>query len=218
MVTWLINLITSSAAWKWIVDTPFAKINFRMVSYTSFPIEKYYEIVDLINADVATSTIPAIYCFVSTDRCTLGSWVIRKFTNAVYTHAGIIIPGTYKDCKIKHMTSTGFHSDNPIELLKEVDLFSVVKYCFPAKQSYDLAVSKLAEIELTKPEYDEAITIGGNKLYCSELVFTVLNKRIVVTPLGECVQLRPRLSFGREVFTPDHVFEDATAVLFKHST
>lgn len=217
MVAWLINLITRSALWKWMVDKPMAMLNFRLKGYTTFPIEKYWDIVDLINADVATSSIPSIYCFVSADKCTFGSWAIRRFTGAVYSHAGIIVPGDYKTCCIKHMTSTGFHSDNPIELLKEVDLFSVVKYSFPAKQSYDLAMAKLNKIESLNPEYDEALVLSENKIYCSELVFTVLDKRIIITPSGECVQLKPRLSFGKEVFTPDHVFEDATAVLFKHS-
>jgi hypothetical protein len=218
MLTWIINWFCATKLWEWLVDKPLALLNFRLKGYTEFPIEKYYEIVDLINADKESSKLPSLYCFVSADKCTLGSFLIRKFTGAVYSHAGIIIPGTYKECTIKHMTSTGFHSDNMIELLKEVDLFSVIKYTFAAQQSYDLCMAKLGTIELNKPEYDEELSLINNKIYCSELVFTVLEKRIIINPQGECIQLRPRLSFGKEVFTPDHVFEDATAVLFKHNT
>jgi hypothetical protein len=228
--------------WIWFVKNIMAQFTFRFDDYTSFPLHEYWNIVSAIASSEGQAGGPwrSLYAFTSTDYESFGSKLIRGLLNGRVSHAGIILPGASAPLfKIFHMTSKGCLYEPLIDLLKEVDLFTVSRFNIPEDKAVllekrmqfliankdMLAYDFQGELESTIKwaDIDSRLMRGEIprlkekvNLYCSETIRLLLEG---IVDLPFCVEQ------GRPAFSPDDTRAHAHAEIFtrepeikKHST
>lgn len=219
MLSSFIHWFTGTSFWYWINKKFLSKITFRISGYPDFPITSFFDISDTINKDITTSERPAIYFCTSVDRKGLAAMLIRKLTGSTFSHASIWLPDpNYKDVRLVHMLLSGINIVSPLELLREIEYFQVVKYEFLGVETRDKVLKCLHDTIMEHPDYDVQQELGGNKLSCSELIFKIMDKRIYVDSHNECVYLKSRKVLGMNSFLPDDVVAAASATVWKHTT
>ena len=216
LLDWFFRWFSRTALWLWFSKNIVGKLNLRIWGYTKFPMEKYFEIVDKILDSEREA--PGIYCFVSCDPSAFSGWLIRNVTRSVTSHAGVFHSVVdYHECRINHMTSKGFLNDHFLSLLREVDYLGVVKYEFWDEETRDRAYERLAKLRMIAPTYDFQQELSSkNKVYCSELIFLMLDKIPYLNSIREEVYVHSHEEFSRQVFEPDDVWQQATEIIWKN--
>jgi hypothetical protein len=169
---------------------------------------KFHDIRSLM---VMSSGSPGIYVFASTDTRSIASLVIRAVTKQRFSHAGIL--WTQGDCGVKalHMKGKGLVHDTFLDVLRESDNVRIVKYEM-TEENFAKAQVRIAEIleRGSSIRYDFAQKLGGQDLYCSELVWRVLQGLVGDKALEGGVYL------GREAFSPDDVVNHGRLVFERY--
>ena len=203
----LLDKLSKTAFWEWFVKNCMSGLTTRIYGYPKFPMEDYFKIVDAMKPD-------ALYAFVCSDYKSIGSGSIRAVSDALFTHAGLIINGKDRDTKVIHMRTTGLNREHMIALLREVDYFAVVEIHLLSKQSLDLVKTRIESTWLKRQEliydYEERLGNDQNRLYCSEYVLTLCKDVCSITPKMSTV-------LGREVFAPDNILDIGKVVYSNHS-
>jgi len=139
----------------------------------------------------------AIFVFTLCHTKSLPAILIRLFDSR-WTHAGFIYPiGT-----VKEMTANDFKERPLEEIIKETDYFAVIKYSIKDLDSFDLFVNT----KMRQGKYDFSQELdNGAMFYCSEAVYLGLQA-------GGLQGLTPHMSWGRNVFSPDDVFNQGQIV------
>ena len=200
---------------------------FRVFGYTKFPLEKYFEILNIFNQQQ-----DGLYGFVSADTSSLSFIAERAFTKCKYAHAGFIRKeGDHLFAW--HMKGDGLNHWHLLKILHECDRFALLKLPIVGETNIAIAKSRLDAI-LTDPLVDynysfamptdvlnwltkgEALTseekdsLQNLKMYCSEMVY------IVGVGLASNPKFIQQWTYGRKVFEPDHLY-DASEILFEHT-
>lgn len=190
--------------WLWFARNIVGHLNFRLFGYPNFPMSKYQKIIDAIKRSEESGYF--LYAFVSCDSKSLAAYLIRWVSQGYYSHAGIInypVPD-----QIVHMRGDGVQQDLLLDLLKEIDNFAIVRYPI-SKENLDKANLRIKDVIDSQIPYDYQQEIDSNKLYCSELVWTVGDD------LVELSGFDPNTELGRQVFDPDRVYQ-LGQVIFEH--
>lgn len=206
----LLRWFGRSKLWKWFAQNVVAHFTFRVMSYPSFPMEDFFDLVDLLGKGGKQT----IYCFASSDHASLASVMIRKVTGSgVFSHAGILLPGTARGTHTLHMLGEGPECYHLLELLRQLDYFAVVAVDLNLGD-YREARKRIQHIlnnkEKFQYDYAQELHNGGNKLYCSEMVYAVLQG------LVEDPDFKARRLLGRKVFDPDQVLKIGRLVYTNH--
>jgi len=201
----LLDRLSKTAFWEWFVKKYLSSYTLRCFGYPTFPMEAFFTIVDKLEKG-------KIYCFVCSDYESLGSKLIRTITDAKFTHAGFIIPGTDRTTRCVHMRSIGMQNEHPLSLLREVDYIAIVE---PQMKDYQAAKDRLEDI-LKNPsryqyDFEERLDNGPYKWYCSEMIFTVL-ANLCTSP-----NFKSETILGREVFLPDNIVDIGNVVYTNHA-
>ena len=203
----LLDKLSKTAFWEWFVKKYLSSYTLRFFGYPKFPMDDFFKIVDKLDKN-------KIYCFVCSDYESLGSKVIRSISDSKFTHAGFILPGDDRSIRCVHMRSTGLHEDHLLSLLREVDYIGVVEPDIKCPEDYGEAKTRLKDIVAREKEYsydfEERLDNGERKLYCSELVFEVLED------LCTSRNFKPETILGREVFLPDNIVDIGDVVYTNH--
>ena len=204
----LLGWFSHTKFWKLFASKYLGYFTFRIMGYPKFPIEKYFEIVDLGEPD-------QLYGFACSDYESLAARAIKWSIEGVnyFTHAGILKLSTDRDSRIYHMKGEGLRIDNPLRVLKEIDYIAICRV--PLKpEAYLEANKRLEELVLNKDqiEYDYAQEVDGNNryLYCSELFYSVFDGLI------DDPDFALQNVLGREAFVPDAVFKSGELIYTNH--
>ena len=200
----ILNSLSKTDVWKWFVEN-YLDITLRTSGYPLFPIEDFFRIIDLAAADR-----DAVYCFGSSDYKTLGSLAVRKISNSQLSHAGFLMPDTYKTSAVFHIRTSGIHLEHLLSLLKEIDYLIVVRVALDSQRAKE-AHRRMNDIITNKEKYhydfSESLDNGQYQLYCSEMITSVLKDLIPMTP---------RVVLGKTVFLPDQVTELGKVIYSNH--
>jgi hypothetical protein len=202
--------------WLWFSSKIIANLNIRFFGYSKFPIEKYFEICQAILKSEQES--PGIYAFAESDRGSFGGWFICKVLHSRTSHAGIIRPETITsdltNFRIAHVKGVGFLDWHLLQILKEADIFSLVKYEFASREERDVAVNRIFEFYKEKPQYDFQQEIETDKkIYCSELVYKIM-KDLPYRKNSTIMTVKTQRRLQRDVFEPDDVIDCATSIVW----
>jgi len=204
----LLDKLSKTAFWEWFVKKYMSSYTLRCFGYPKFPMEDFFTIVDKLDKN-------KIYCFVCSDYESLGSKLIRTITDAQFTHAGFIIPGNDRTIRCVHMRSIGLQHDHLLSLLREVDYIAVIEPDIKCPEDHEEAMMRLQSILENEDEYsydfEEKLDNGARKLYCSELIFRVLDD------LCTSRNFKPETILGREVFLPDNIIGIGDVVYTNHA-
>lgn len=223
----LLGKFLSTKMWRKFAAHWLAFFTFRVFGWPKLPKSRYFAI------KAAAETVKGkcgILAFVSVDRFILNYKINHLLTKCKWGHAGYVYFGADGELRIKHMLNTGLNDDYLLDLLGEVDGFSLLWIPIKDGESYDKVmrrIQKLDDAEL-KVQYDYAlslerdvldwldddakqITAGSKqfKLYCSEYVYAIA-KGLAVK------EFSPKLFAGREVFEPDALYAHSD-ILFDES-
>jgi hypothetical protein len=209
MIAKMIRWFGRTAFWKWIAQHVIAHMTFRVMSYPSFPMEDFFEVLNKMSANKNT-----IYCFASSDHASLASLLIRRVTRSgVFSHAGVVIPAGARGCKVLHMMGEGPQHEHLLDLLREIDYFALVAVEL-SKAEHDAVMRKINYIIANKEkfyyDYTQELNNGDNKLYCSEMIYAVLDGYV------HDPDFKARNILGRKVFDPDQVVKIGKVVYTNH--
>ena len=198
MLNKIFKWFSRTRVWLWFARNVMAHFTFRIMGYPSFPVEKFFDLVDLMR-----KSKNKIYCFASTDHASLASWLIRNATGGgQFSHAGLILPGTPRGTKVLHMMGAGVVEIHALSLLREIDYLAIVEVEL-TPEGYKQAYRKIQYIQNHKSkfeyDYQQELQNGGHKLYCSEMIYAVLDG------LVDDPDFKARNLLGRKVFPPDRL-------------
>jgi hypothetical protein len=132
--------------------------------------------------------------FVCNDKSSLSSWFIRKISGHTYSHCGLLLNSN----DAYHVTQDGMKRANLASIIGDSDDFSIVVFNYKTKSDREEMLARL--LKFSHVDYDYTQTIGGEKLYCSELIFRCLHGIVKQ-------ELKTSRILGKEIFTPGDVFE-----------
>src|SRR5690606_13497222 len=121
MLNKLLTWFLSTKLWVSLARHLVAYFTFRVFGYPKFPMQKYFEILDLMSKDPES-----LYAFVSADKDSL-AWKLTNFlTKAQWGHAGFAeIENGH--VIIWHMKAKGLQKWHLLDLLRECDNFAIIK-------------------------------------------------------------------------------------------
>ena len=214
----IFKIVSKTRIWVWFCKKVLANLTFRVWGYTEFPIEKYFEIVRAIRESEKES--PGIYAFCCSDPKSFAGILITGLLDAKFSHAGLINPNTIFDedhFNIYHMKGKGFVEWNLLQLLKEIDVLSIVKYEFETKEKRDYVVARIEAIKEMSPKYDFQQELESKKvIYCSEYVYLALEDTEYLSKEGSLTEIKSNVDFDRKTFEPDDVEDQATKALWSN--
>ncbi len=204
LLAWLVK----TNIWRWFAGKYIGHFTLRTFGYPSFPMEDFFDIVDITNAK------NTVYGFVSTDTKSLSSMLIRRVTsNGKFSHAGLILPGAPREFMILHMLGKGLIHQHILGLLRQIDLLAVIAVEL-SPDNYKIYQDRLSNImkhrDLFKYDYEQNLDNDERLLYCSELFFDLLDGLI------DDPDFKTREIFGRKVFTPDQVAKIGKVIYTNH--
>lgn len=196
--------VTFTRIWVFIAKNIVSKVKFRFTGYTTFPMEKYDEILTILANDKKENG-PGVYVFVSRDTKSLSSNLVRYVAGAFWSHAGFIIGKNTLE-----MVGEGMVFRHFLYTLKESDHVAIGRLDV-TPEGRGKVLTRLREMTANKEKYkyDFQQYLGGPRYYCSELVYEVCKKH-AVNP-----RFVPHEEYGRMVFEPDDVYA-SVEILFEH--
>ena len=196
--------LTYTRFWVWLCVNVLGKVKLRWKGYPEFPIEKYDEILTLIQKDKKLNG-PGVYVFVSCDTKSLSSIAIRIASRAFWSHAGFV---TGKH--VLEMLSPGLTYRHLLCALKESDYFAVGRVEMSSEaESYIFSRQRELIRDREQIKYDFQQFLGGPHKYCSELVYEEC-KRYATNP-----NFKPHMEYGRMVFEPDDLYR-SMRIIFEY--
>jgi hypothetical protein len=209
MLHWIFDKFSKTALWRWFAGRYIGGLTFRLMGYPKFPMEDFFDLVDLMSKYKNT-----VFCFTSSDYDSLASILIRKVTKAGrFSHAGVIYPGMARGTRALHMEGQGPICKHLLDQLRQIDYLGVVAVPM-SPENYRTAVTRMEEIIHNKDryqyDYEQRLTNAPSKLYCSEMVYRILDG------LVDDPDLRARNLLGRMVFDPDQVLKIGKLIYTNH--
>ena len=218
MINAFLRWFSRTKLWLWFCKKVMANTNLRFWGYTTFPINKYFEIVKRMQE--SEKEAPGIYAFACSDPKSFAGFVITEMLQAKTSHAGVFLPESIEDIenvRIFHMKSKGGVNWHFLELLKEIDYLAVVKYEFRSLTERDEAIRRLNQIMEDAPTYDFQQELESkDKIYCSELVYMIMKDLMFLGQGGTLRQVQSGVDFDRNTFEPDDVWMQATKIIYKN--
>lgn len=184
---------------NWVLHTKFyarfaasylAYYTFRCWGWPKLNMASYFKIREIVLKGGGA------FAFVSADKYILNYRFNRAFTRCTFGHAGYIYIGDDHELHILHMKEKGLERDYLINLMREVDSMAIVM--FPTIKNLD-AIKKMQWVP-----YDFDMN-SPDKLYCSELVATVLESNNIAA-------IQRSVYGGRKFVTPDNVYRSGVIV------
>lgn len=202
----ILDRLAKTAFWEWFTKKFLSSATTRVFGYPQFPMEDFFKIVDLIRPG-------RLYAFVCSDYSSVGSGTIRTISDAIFTHAGMVINGKDRTTRVIHMRSIGLQLDHMLTLLREVDYFAVIE--IPLKDHGDTirAYGRMDDSWDNRSnmvyDFEERLGNDPQKVYCSEYVLNIC---------GDICSTKPKTQtiLGREVFAPDNILDIGKVVYSNH--
>jgi hypothetical protein len=198
MIRFLFKFITKTKFWDWFLSHPMAHLKLRLWDYPKFPMEKYHEIVKILDEK------PGFYVFVGSDMSSFSMKVNNLASGAKWAHAGLILPRKAGEpVQILHSIVTGVCIWDLLDYLREVDNFALIRVDVPEENIIGVeSMIRYAEVYYIGIPYDNSFDLGDKKaLYCSELVYNIF-EGFVDKPCFD-----PELIAEMPFFTPDDTHE-----------
>jgi hypothetical protein len=208
---------------NWFLKTPFWKAigkfcathNLRFLGYPIFAIDDYFKIVDCLDSN-------KYYAFLSTDTKTISSILIKgsvaltskDIQYGLFSHAGLIIPGTDRTTKVMHVNHSGFQYQSLLAHLKEIDYLAIIE--LPVIENCKACINeRIATIKSHAEQivYDWECNLDTNDLvhiYCSEMLY-FLFQDVINDP-----NFKPKLISGKLYFDPDILIKVGKLVYTNH--
>jgi hypothetical protein len=200
MINRFLKWLDGTKAWELFAKHIIAKFTFRWFGYTKFPVEKYFDIEKAMIEEERKG--PGIFAFACSDDMSLASVLIRWITGkGTYSHAGLLERRGPGRVFAIHMKGDGVRQEHLLRVLKEVDVFTVVRIKMD-KKSLITALGRISYVKANTQEitYDFEQELGSDKaIYCSELVYKTCEGLI------EGIDGHLKSIAGRRVFDPDAV-------------
>ena len=186
--------IVQTKAYEWLVKKVIANLNVRIYGYPKLPASSYFDINEKMSQGKHK-----LYVWASSDTKSIASFAIRVLTRSKYSHAGIAVvnPGT-GIAEAIHMKASGMAYEPLVDLLAQVDTFTMCELDLE-KEEQPMVWERLVGLLAKKDEirYDFEQKLGGQALYCSELIWYLLQDTKHKTGLST--------HLGREAFPPNLV-------------
>jgi hypothetical protein len=197
----IMNWITSRRAWATLTKRFISKLNVRLLGDPKFPMKHWYQIEATCKANPNKLLV-----FVS-NGAKLSSVMIRWISGARWTHAGVIRVTSDGRIKIVHMESTGLLIEPLLSLLRLVDDFALIEIPL-SPEELTSALSIMDSYVQHKPGYDFQFLLDNKGLYCSELIYEMVEKT---------GRFKTHSEQGRAVFEPEDVAKMGE-VLFEYKS
>ena len=195
----IFNVISRTSLWVWFSRRILSHWTLRVMGYPDSAISSYPTIARrLMQAEPLD-----VYTFCTCDRKTPVALLIKAVTGGRFSHTGFIID----HATIFDSRSDGVRYRNLFTLIAQADDFAIIRYRFRDTECQRIFQSRLVE-SIGKP-YDFTQELGGESLYCSELVYTLLNGLVEEN-------LEPRFIQGQRGFSPTDVYNSGH-VAFDHN-
>jgi hypothetical protein len=198
-VKWLFNVISKTALWVWFSKRILSKWTLRFMGYPESALPKYSEIGKVLS----TRQPLDVFAFTSCDRATPVAKLIKLITGDRFSHAGIILNAT----TVYDSRSDGVRFRNLLAMIGQSDDFAISKFTFKSiehRKEYERDIERYCG----RP-YDFTQELGGKSLYCSELVYVLLQGRVEQP-------LETRFFHGQRGFSPGDVYNSGE-VVFDHN-
>jgi hypothetical protein len=197
MLKWLFKFVVRTKFWDWFLSRPMAHLKLRLWKYPQFPMEKYHEIVKILEER------PGFYVFVGSDMSSFSMKVNHLASGARWAHAGLVLPFKKGEpVRILHSIVTGVCTWDLLDYLREVDNFALLKINLNEEDAAtaEQRIEDVLEHFIGLP-YDNGFDLGDRKsMYCSELVYSVFED-LVDDPCFD-----PKYIAEMPFFTPDDVY------------
>ncbi len=112
-----------------------------------------------------------------------------------------------------HMMGDGPITEHALELLREIDYLAIVAVEL-SPQNYKEASRRIAYIMHNSEnffyDYSQRLDNEGNKLYCSEMIYAVLDGMV------DDPDFEAREILGRKAFAPDQILKIGKVVYTNH--
>lgn len=213
MINAFLRWFSRTRLFLWFCRVVLANVNLRFWRYPKLPIaDTYFQLVDILAKEPQG---PYLYAFVSCDTRSLSGMMVRWVTKSDWSHAGIVaVTSNSYDVRLHHMMGEGLLNWHVLTLLKELDRFALLRFDLTSEDSLEVAKKRLQEIIAENPPYDFQQEVETkNKLYCSELVYRVLED-LPYRRNGELVKLAPHEELERLIVEPADIKKAASQVLY----
>lgn len=197
----IVDWFTSTRTWAWFCARILSPFNLRLFGYPSFPIERYFEMINVSREWLANNS--GIILFVSRDRHALTTILLRQFGDATWPHIGVLCVDDYRSSRVVHMQAKGLINQHPLCLLRDIDDLLLVAIPL-GKDAACLAQERIAQAIQNGLPYDFSFSLGGNRVYCSEFVFDVV--------LAKLTSVKPVIDAGRKVYQPAQALDVGTVI------
>lgn len=199
IIKWIFNRVSRTSAWVWFSRRILSKWTLRMMGYPKTALPKFSEI-----AGIMSSRQPLdVFAFTSCDRKTPIAMIIKLITGDRFSHAGFVTSAL----NVYDSRSEGVAFRSLLEMIGQSDDFAIIKYTFKSKEhkrDFDRDMQRF----LGYP-YDFTQELGGNSLYCSEVVYSFLRGRVEQ-------DIEARYFHGQRGFSPGDVYNSGQ-VVFDHN-
>jgi hypothetical protein len=204
----LVHWFAESSLFKWISKHIIAHLHFRLMGYPKLPIGVYNSIDGGKGlADIVNENQHAVLFWSSSDSKSLASILIRWVTRSRFSHSGFVFMNEGKPT-ILHMKGKGLLMQDFLEILTEVDTFILKKVETKHIHLYARKIEELKS-QVLKIKYDYAQKLGGKDMYCSELVWHVLND------LPDAPGIVIGRYLGRDAYSPEDVAKTGETLFSK---
>ena len=205
-VKWLMQ----TSLWTWALKA-INNLEYRISGGTpSFAMSDYHKIVDMLSLQ---GSGPYIYTFATADQSSPISTAIRKLTGGDFNHAGFIFTDVDGLPYAFHVTTKGLVIEDLLEVLRDTDYICINKLEL-TDENYKKAIQRREHLRSLRNsiKYDYSITLNdtGDKFYCSEASFFILDG------LYYDVDLKPEIIYGRKVFSPYKVTKLGKVIYNNH--
>lgn len=190
-------------AWHWFARNVLAAhLTVRFSGYPAFDFSRYEELLDVLSK--ARADQGAVYAWVSCDRKSLASILIRAVSKSRWSHAGWMLLGSENGLdRAVHMMGNGMNVDPLLRVLRESDDFALVRFPTPWRKLIEARIREYANSSPGRVRYDfeqelssEASPVEADDIYCSELIWMCGRPELL---------LQPSRVLGRLCFSPDDV-------------
>jgi hypothetical protein len=195
----ILRWFMKTKTWEWLSGRVLNHIRVRIWGEPGFSLD--CDLLDLWRAvgDWYAAGNHGVVAFACADHSALTSKLVRFVTGGKYSHAGMLAySDNFADFYAIHMMAPGMLHEHAAQALRHED--AVVAVAFPMTATEEeLAGGRmrvfLAHRETLRYDFEQRLD-GDSRLYCSELVYRVLEG---------LVPLKPSHVADREAFSPDDV-------------
>lgn len=191
--------------WKWFARNVMAHLTFRIFGYTEFDFDRWPELANVLME--ASADRAHVYAFVSADKASLASVVIRFVSKSQWSHAGWLMKDEHGNHIAVHMKGKGLIVQQLFNVLRESDDFAVVRIPVRSSSAVLGKINHYAKnpstvrYDFEQELEDAASPLEVEDIYCSELVWVCAKDE---------ANLKTSTVLGRQAFSPDDVARSGT--------